>query len=163
MLLWTAARQERSKPWLHPTCTGRCVKENVWIKNKWIHHHTKWSCALCGCLTFSSSSIAQMRLAQVVNISTALDLVRMLYTYNVRKDKQWGSLSAPAEFPLLADYLGVPSQKKTAFIPLQAGIIQMFDSKRRVVTIPQPWWRSCTFQVRWQEPPAASVYPSPPG
>lgn len=33
-------------------------------------------------LTFSSSSIAQMRLAQVVNISTALDRVRILYTCN---------------------------------------------------------------------------------
>lgn len=33
-------------------------------------------------VTFSSSSIAQMRLAQVVKISTALDRVRILKTWN---------------------------------------------------------------------------------
>lgn len=54
-------------------------KWKILIQNKSIHMCT------CGCLTFSSSSIAQMRLAQVVNISTALDRVRMLYTCNVSR------------------------------------------------------------------------------
>lgn len=36
------------------------------------------------------------------------------------------------------------------------------QTKRRAAAIPQPWWRFCTFPVRWREPPKASECPSPP-